>query len=227
MNPYTSSEKRKIKSDWKDALKFYSNYKSNILIKRNDPMVTGVYLHMGRIPECYTPVFFIHNLMYSFESIPLSGYGSMRNANQTEDAVTRKRHTEQFLMITSEFQKQYPIAFLDCVDFNMIDSYYNSYIEKPPTGNSYPLKEMTDHILLMFWYGVQESEINKKIKQYEHIQESWRESVHPESRKIWRENVLRLFDHQKLLRTIESEIAKFKIEKINTFPMKRLCEAGK
>ena len=224
MKPFTPSEKKRIKKDWNESLPIYSKYKLNCIIKRNDPMVTGVYLHMGGSAEYYTPVFFMHNLMLPNETISLGGYGPMRCKNLMDEFIRYKRHSEKFGDIISEFQNQYPIAFLDYVNFEVVDSYYRSFIEKPPRHVPYPLGEMTDHLLLMFWYGKQHSEIINKIERYGRIQEDWPEACLAEERRLWKENVLRLMDHQELSRTVEREIVKLKIEKINTFPMKRSDE---
>jgi len=229
MNIFTPSEKKKIKKDWNESMRFYSKYKLNCMIKRNDPILTGVYLHMGGSAERYTPAFFMHNLMIPDETISLGGYGPMRvqPQNPIEESINYKKHSEKFEDIISEFRNQYPIAFLDYVDYDVVNSYYESFINNPQINEPYPLYEMMGHILLMFWYGEQEEGIKNKIKEYEHIQGFWPEGAHAKARSSWKEDLLRLLDHQELSRTIESEITKFGIEKINIFPMKKLCEAGK
>lgn len=211
MKPMTTTEKKKITQDWKDALGNYEIYKPMHLIKRNGPVLSGVYLKPVYSGEHYVPVFHTHSLMSPFPAISLSSATTLLNRKGANESISFLRHTQKLQDIVSGFKEQSPYAFIDKLTCSMLGTIYDQDVD---TSEIYPANVMKDDVLLLKWCG-KESLVESKINKYRAIISQWPEGA---KRRFngedgWESDVRLQMDIERLKNTVSEELIKFKLIK--------------
>ncbi|ECI4153373.1 hypothetical protein HAY47_004578 [Salmonella enterica] len=215
MNKISRIEKKEITRDWGNLLKDYTLYKSSCFIKRNGPILTGIYLRPSDAGYRYTPQFHLHSLLKPSSFITLSPVFSLCNKKNVADAISYRRHCNEFEQIALEFKTQFSEAFIKRADCKIIDEIYNrskyQYV-------GYPYNEMTEHVILLYWCGY-ESLVEEKIKEYKNRIQQWPEAVilNINGESGWESNVRELMDINKMNNTINEELNKLKLTKLQDY----------
>lgn len=209
----TASEKKIITSAWKDVLNNYQNYKILHLIKRNGPILTGVYLQPVYAGEHYVPVFHTHSLMTVAPTIGLSSFIFLKGTKGGHESISVLRHTSEFAKLVSEFEKQVPLAFEKKLSYQTLDLYYQHFLA---TDTRYSIHVMTENILLLCWCHHDQATIDQRIKKYKSIIQQW-----PDAAKIrfhgeqgWEKSIHSLMSLDRLQETVQNELLKFKLDQI-------------
>ncbi|MBN3218389.1 hypothetical protein [Pectobacterium polaris] len=211
MKLLTTSEKKIILDDWKNALGVYEKYKTLYLIKRNGPVLCGVYLKSVSHYKYYVPEFHTHSLLSSFPAIVLETSSSLLNHNNVEDAISFLRHSTKLQNLVDKFREQCPIAFCGELSFSQLNKLYEDDIN---TSMIYPDLTMKNHVLLAFWFGYKEKSQQLTLR-YKEIIKSWPDEAKRRFNgdNAWEEDVRSQMDLDKLNNTVNEELAKFKLTK--------------
>ncbi|GKX60223.1 hypothetical protein [Leminorella grimontii] len=211
MNKLSSKEKKEITRDWSALLKCYTLYKPLCFLKKNGPILTGVYLKPIYAGCNYTPQFHLHSLLKPFPTITLSPVFSLLNKKGAADSISYKRHCNEFNQISLEFESQFSEALIEGIDCKTIDNIYNRSISD---DIGYPYHAMTEHILLLYWCGY-DSIVEENIIKYKNMIKSWPEAaiMKVNGEDGWEDNVRELMDMKKMNDTINEETTKLKLTK--------------
>jgi hypothetical protein len=220
MNKLTRTEKKEITKDWSGLLREYGLYQPLHFLKRNGPILTGVYLQPVSAGCKYRPQFHIHSLMKPFSDISLSPIFPLINKKNASISISYKRHCDEFDQIALEFKSQLPEAFIGRIDCKTIDKLYNRSISNDV---GYPYNDMRDHILLLYWCGY-DSLAEENIKKYKGMIKSWPEGVITKvnGEDGWEHDVRELMDMKTIDNTISAEIDKFNLTKFQDYGL--ICE---
>ncbi|KFF61493.1 hypothetical protein IV99_19630 [Pectobacterium brasiliense] len=212
MKTLTTSEKKIILDDWKNALEVYEKYKTLYLIKRNGPILCGVYLKPVSHYKYYVPEFHTYSLLSSFPAIVLETSSSLLNKKNVEDAISFLRHTTKLQDLVGKFREQCPVAFCGELSFSQLNKLYEDDIN---TSMIYPDLTMKNHVLLAFWFGYTEKS-QQLILRYKEIIKSWPDEAKRRFNgdNAWEEDVRSQMDLDKLHNTVNEELAKFKLTKL-------------
>ncbi|EOL8957526.1 hypothetical protein ACM911_001762 [Cronobacter dublinensis] len=215
MKKLTITEQKKITNDWKSHLNIYSSYKPLHLIKRNGPLLTGVYFKPMYGGEHYVPVFHTHSLMTPFPVISINCPKALQNSKNVTESISFSRHEKQLEKLVIDFKTQCPVAFEEELNFNMVMEFYDDYIHN---SIEFPLQAMTDSVLLSFWCNDGMS-CENKITKYSVIIDSWPENAQKRFGGVeqWEKDVRQLMNMDSLNATITSELAKFKLESLQDY----------
>ncbi|EKY3088661.1 hypothetical protein ACOZZ4_004480 [Cronobacter dublinensis] len=215
MKKLTITEQKKITNDWKSHLNIYSSYKPLHLIKRNGPLLTGVYFKPMYGGEHYVPVFHTHSLMTPFPVISINCPKALQNSKNVTESISFSRHEKQLEKLVIDFKTQCPVAFEEELYFNMVMEFYDDYIHN---SIEFPLQAMTDSVLLSFWCNDGMS-CENKITKYSVIIDSWPENAQKRFGGVeqWEKDVRQLMNMDSLNATITSELAKFKLESLQDY----------
>lgn len=110
MSKLTSTEKTSITRDWQQALPFYQKYKPLHLVKRNGPVLTGIYLSPIYGGEHYCPVFHVHSLLNPFPVVSVSAGTDMLTTKGVRESISPSRHAKDFQSLLANFLSQAPLA---------------------------------------------------------------------------------------------------------------------
>lgn len=215
MKVLTATEKKSILSDWENSLNVYDKYKSLYLIKRNGPVLCGVYLKPVYGGEHYVPVFHTHSMLSAFPVVTMCTPHVLLNKKGVDDSISFKRHNESFQDIIERFKGQCPVAFIGELSFGMLNDLYEYDVK---TSSIYPELTMRSHVLLAFWFGYSEKSL-QLISYYKEIIKSWPDDV---KRRFggddgWEKNVRSQMDMESLNNTVNKELAKFKMTKLKDY----------
>ncbi|MDR2690676.1 MAG: hypothetical protein LBB76_13105, partial [Azoarcus sp.] len=144
MKLLTATEKRAIARDWKNALQFYEVPKSMWLVKRNGPILTGVYLARSDGGTRYSPEFYIHPLWRKFPCVSLDCQKPLMLPNGVRDAFTYLGHQSKFDEIIERFRHQCPYAFVDQISSTILEDILNHNIA---TSEIWPVESFMDSVL--------------------------------------------------------------------------------
>ncbi|EOC1299425.1 hypothetical protein [Cronobacter dublinensis] len=215
MKKLTITEQKKITNDWKSHLNIYSSYKPLHLIKRNGPLLTGVYFKPMYGGEHYVPVFHTHSLMTPFPVISINCPKALQNSKNVTESISFSRHEKQLEKLVIDFKTQCPVAFEEELNFNIVMEFYEDYIHN---SIEFPLQAMTDSVLLSFWCN-DDMSCENKITKYSVIIDSWPETAQKRfgGAEQWAKDVRQLMNMDSLNATITSELAKFKLESLQDY----------
>ncbi|CAI3943119.1 unnamed protein product [Commensalibacter communis] len=209
----TASEKKIITSDWKSVLKNYQNYKTLHLIKRNGPILIGVYLQPVYAGEHYVPVFHTHSLMTVAPTIGLSSLICLKGKKGANESISVLRHASEFEKLVSAFKKQVPLAFVRELYCQALDQYYQHFIT---IDKGYSIHVMTENILLLFWCQYDRQAIEQRINKYKSIIQQWPDAakIRFSSEQGWEKSIHSLMSLDRLQETVQKELLKFKLDQI-------------
>ncbi|MCU1791219.1 hypothetical protein CUU54_20520 [Pectobacterium polaris] len=212
MKLLTTSEKKIILDDWKNALEVYEKYKTLYLIKKNGPVLCGVYLKPVYGGEHYVPIFHTHSMLSQFSALTICTPHSLLNKKMVADSISIKRHKESLQDLVDKFREQCPIAFCGELSFSQLNKLYEDDIN---TSMIYPDLTMKNHVLLAFWFGYKEMS-QQLILRYKEIIKSWPDEAKRRFNgdNAWEEDVRSQMDLDKLNNTANEELAKFKLTKL-------------
>ncbi len=215
MPKITPSQNKKIYDDWFNALSIYEKYKREHFLKRNGPLLTGVYFKPMYGGEHYVPVFHTHSLMTPFPVISLNCPKALQNSKNVTESISFSRHEKQLEKLVLDFKTQCPVAFEEELNFNIVMEFYEDYIHN---SIEFPLQAMTDSVLLSFWCNDGMS-CENKINKYSVIIDSWPENAQKRfgGAEQWAKDVRQLMNMDSLNATITSELAKFKLESLQDY----------
>ncbi|AOR63392.1 hypothetical protein [Pectobacterium wasabiae] len=215
MKALTTTEKKSIFNDWKNALGVYYKYKTLYLIKRNGPVLCGVYLKPVYGGEHYIPVFHTHSILSIFPAVTICTSHSLLNKKGVGESISFKRHKGNLQELIDNFREQCPIAFCGELSFSQFDKLYEDDVN---TSVIYPAHTMKEHVLLAFWFGYTEKS-QQLILRYKEIIKSW-----PNEAKrrfngddAWEQDVRSQMDINKLHNTVNDELVKFKLTKLKDY----------
>jgi hypothetical protein len=149
MKKLSASDKKRVIKDWASVLPSMSPLKSMQLVKRNGPVVSGLYL--DPTSSGFTVHYYVHALLTAFPIVTVGCDVALRDAHGMEENVSLKRHTEQFADIVDGFRQQCPQAFEDALSCSTLDRQMAFYIDNNPFN--YPFQDMLNHALLFAWCG--------------------------------------------------------------------------
>ncbi|AOR61154.1 hypothetical protein [Pectobacterium parmentieri] len=212
MKLLTTSEKKIILDDWKNALEVYEKYKTLYLIKRNGPVLCGVYLKPVYGGEHYVPIFHTHSMLSQFSAVTICTPHGLLNEKMAADSISIKRHKESLQDLVDKFREQCPIAFCGELSLSQLNKLYEDDIN---TSMIYPDLTMKNHVLLAFWFGYKEKS-QQLILRYKEIIKSWPDEAKRRFNgdNAWEEDVRSQMDLDKLNNTVNEELAKFKLTKL-------------
>ncbi|MFP1888897.1 hypothetical protein ACLED0_09975 [Lonsdalea quercina] len=212
MKALTTTEKKSVLDDWKNALNVYEKYKTLYLIKRNGPVLCGVYLKPVYSGEHYVPVFHTHSVLSIFPAVTMCTPYSLLNKKGVGDSISFKRHKENLQDLVDKFREQCPIAFCGELSFSQLNKLYEDDIN---TSLIYPAHTMKNHVLLAFWFGYTEKS-HQLLLRYKDIIKSWPDEAKRrfDGDNAWEEDVSSQMDIDKLHNTVNKELAKFKLNKL-------------
>jgi|GEM_PF-7114444 hypothetical protein len=209
MKKMTAAEKKAITQDWKVAIGAYEIYKPLHLLKRNGPLLTGIYLKPVYGGEHYVPVFHTHSLMTPFPVVSLAMPSPLLNDKGVDESISPLRHSTRFDELVERFRLQCPMAFLDTLSCATLDTLYQNAVA---SAHNFPIQAMTDNILLLAWCK-KEASVAERIESYKRILQGWPESVtqHVEGATGWERELKTLLDPQRLVESVTQELKKFKL----------------
>ena len=209
MKKMTAAEKKAITQDWKEVTGTYEIYKPLHLLKRNGPLLTGIYLKPVYGEEHYVPVFHTHSLMTSFPVVSLVAPTSLLNSKGVEESISPLRHSNKFEALVECFRSQCPTAFLDTIACTTLDSIYQTTVAG---RDNFPVQAMTDNILLLAWCE-KSAMAHERIEHYKSILQGWPEGV---TQRVggaagWEREVKTLMAPEHLEHSVAQELKKFKL----------------
>lgn len=212
MNTLTAAEKKRIQSDWEKYLTTYDKYKPLHLLKRNGPVLSGVYLKPVYGGAHYVPVFHTHSMLSVFPAVTLSTPHVLVNKKGVDDSISFQRHSENVQDIFARFKEQCPIALSEEISFGLLNDLYEHDIN---TSLIYPELTMRNHVLLVFWFGYAEKSL-LLLSHYKEMIKRW-----PDDAKrrfngddAWEKDVRSQLDMARLQNTVNDELVKFKLTHI-------------
>ncbi|MCT8354621.1 hypothetical protein [Photorhabdus kayaii] len=219
MKNMTVTEKKKITQDWKEALGVYEIYKPLHLIKRNGPILCGVYLQPIHSGERYVPIFHTHSLMSPFPAISLCSPTVLLN-EKARDSISFSRHKTKFQEIIAAFQAQCPSAFIETLSVKILNRIYKEHVN---IATDYPAYAMRDDVLVSTWC-CKNTASNELILKYKEIIKIWPDSAKQRfnGEDGWEMDVRSQMDIENLRSTVNKELEKFKLTTLKDCGL--LCE---
>jgi hypothetical protein len=211
MKTLTTTEKRAITKDWQAALHTYEVYKPMHLLRRNGPILMGVYLKKAYGGEHYAPEFHIHSLWDKSPAIFLNCSMALLNSKGAKDSISYLRHKSNFDDILCKFRQQCSFAFLDKLTFSALSEILSKGIS---TQYAWSVNALTDSVLSLA-YCKKLEEVDKKINLCKSILQTWPLEVasHIDGVDGWEAHV-RAMLKANIHQIIEEELVKFKLTKL-------------
>lgn len=209
MKKMTATEKKAITQDWKEAIGAYEIYKPLHLLKRNGPLLTGIYLQPVYGEEHYVPVFHTHSLMTPFPVVSLATPSPLLNGKGVDESISPLRHSTKFDELVERFGLQCPTAFLNTLTCSTLDTLYQDAVA---SAHNFPIQAMTDNVLLLAWCK-KEARVAERIAYYKLILQGWPEGVtqHVGGPTGWELEIKTLLEPQRLVESVTQELKKFKL----------------
>jgi hypothetical protein len=187
----------------------YEIYKPLHLLKRNGPLLTGIYLKPVYGEEHYVPVFHTHSLMTSFPVVSLVTPTPLLNSKGVEESISPLRHSNKFEELVERFRLQSPIAFFNTLPCTALDRIYQTAVTD---GDNFPVQAMTDNILLLAWCK-KDAMVVERIEYYKSVLQGWPEGA---TQRVggatgWEREIKMLMDTGGLEKSVTQELKKFKL----------------
>jgi hypothetical protein len=175
MKTLTTTEKRAIARDWKNALKIYDAPKTMWLLKRNGPVLTGINLSRSHGGMRYEPRFHIHTLWRRWDNLTLSCLiPLMAPERNVAEAFTYLGHQTHLDEAIKRFERQCPYAFMDRLSSSVLDVILDRDIA---SERSWPATySFIDSVLNAVYCGNLD-EAETRIKKYKKSLLSWSPDV--------------------------------------------------
>lgn len=149
MKSLSASEKKRVLKDWANVLPAMAPLKSMQLVKRNGPVLTGLYLNP--VSSGYNVQFYVHALLTAFPTVTVGCDIALLGRHDMAESISIKRHSEQFSDIVEKFRQQCPQAFEAALGSTLLGQQIGRYIDSHPFN--YPFQDMLNHALLFAWCG--------------------------------------------------------------------------
>src|SRR5687768_3130780 len=107
MQKFKKKDRERIMSDWRACLPAMKLYKSMSFMKRNGPLIVGLYLQEDRGSTSYQVIPYVHNLSRPTRAVTLTlGYPLRNKRNTYYESFTLKSHDREFPDGCKRLQKQ-------------------------------------------------------------------------------------------------------------------------
>ncbi|WP_099223409.1 hypothetical protein [Listeria costaricensis] len=215
MKKMTAAEKNKIMKDWLSNFSGYEKYKPLHLIKRNGPILTGIYLQPVMRGEMYCPIFHTHSLLVPSDGVlSLCCASSLLNKKGAREAISPLRHEAQLNEIIEAFVIQEPLSTKREIDFYNLNEFYLAFIRK----TKQPFMDAMYGMVLTAYYFNKLDLFEKNILFCKNIISSWPADVQASvGGDEWEHKIRTMADHEKLKKTFENELYSLGLEKMYDF----------
>lgn len=175
MDKFKKKDREKILSDWRSCVPAMRSDRSMSLMKRNGPMIVGLYLQEDRANTSYQIIPYVHNLTRPTSSVTLTLYYPLRNRRDTyHESLTLKSHEREFPGASKRLHGQTLFPLEESLSLMEITRAYETYISRG-LSMSMPTFLYEDIISLFAWFG-RLREAEKRITQYTAIMGDWDDS---------------------------------------------------
>jgi hypothetical protein len=176
MQKFRKADREKIMSDWRACVSSMRLFKSMMLMKRNGPILVGLWLKENRGNTYYTVNPFVHNLLTPTGFVSLKLMYPLKNKRNTyQDDFTLKSHDREFPDACKRLHKQTLFPLTEELTLGQIISAFDLSIERKLTLDSHDhLYE--DILRLLTWCG-QTVEATKRLPKYIQIMSEWDERL--------------------------------------------------
>lgn len=176
MEKIRKMHRERIMSDWRSCLPAMRQFKSMTLMKRNGPIVTGLYLQENRDNTWYKVIPYVHNLSRQKNVVTHTLDYALRNKrNDYLDFFTLKAHDREFSDACKRLHNQTLFPLTRDLSLTQIIAAYESFIDRN-LGVSAPTFLYEDIISLFAWYG-KLSEAKRRLGVYTKIMNDWEEWI--------------------------------------------------
>ncbi len=212
---FKKSNRERFMSDWRKCLPAMREYKSMVLMKRNGPILTGIYLQENRSNDKYIVIPHAHSLLHKSDSVSLNLYYPLKNIRNTyQDDFTIKSHGREFPDACKRLHAQTLFPLGEDLSLSQILRAYKIYIDRKISFIT--ISMYIDPVCYLTWCGkIDEAKrmAEKNIK----ILSDWedRSFIHEGGRQAFFDYLMGIPEHPEKLREIrEEQIKILKIEKL-------------
>lgn len=205
----TRKAKEQITSDWQRLFPHLGVWKPMSLLRRNGPLLVGIWLDRTRSNDRYVPLFHVHNLIRPCANIVLGlcqgvavdGRPGMRQEIRVVD------HPASFASAADRLAKQVPLVAQRDVTFSDVLSLYRRFLEArvDPALARFPLALYSDEILLSAWAG-DRTRAESCLRLASERMATWPE--HEVQLESWRSRMLELMPRETQEASVKAEIAR-------------------
>lgn len=174
MKKFKKADRERFMSDWLKCLPAMRVERSMSLMKRNGPILVGVYLRENRGNDNYAVVPHIHSLLRPTDFITLTlAYPLMNRKNTYQEAFTVDSHNKGFLDACESLRRQTLFPLGESLSIEEVIHAYDTAIERNLVLDS---REMLfeDILSLLSWCG-RIAEAEKRYADYVRTMSDWDE----------------------------------------------------
>lgn len=176
MQKFKKADREKFMSDWKSCVPAMRRERSMSLMKRNGPVLVGLYLKENRANTSYKVIPHVHSLIRPSDAVSLTLSYPLRNRRNTyHDDFTLKSHDREFPEACKRLHNQTLFPLTRDLSLAQIVGAYESFIDRN-LGVSAPTFLYEDIISFFAWCG-KLTEAKKRLGEYTKIMNDWEEWV--------------------------------------------------
>jgi hypothetical protein len=177
MKKLTSSDKKRITSDWIGQFNEFSVYKPMWLMRRGGLFVQGILLDKDSTNTNYLPTEHLYNLArVEVDTIKLSVPAELKSRKGVVSRIGIVRHEDEFETIVKDFVSQAPLPMFGALRYEQVMGTYNRFLKSGMAHTKYPYHEWYDMGCLMIWCN-QMKEAGKLAIMYEKEIMNWPDSL--------------------------------------------------
>jgi hypothetical protein len=208
-----ASEVRRIVNDWHRELPGFSVYKPRHLLRRIGPLLMGVLLERDSGGQSYQPVFHVHCLAVEAPVIFLTMFSELRTERtKAPESIQCRFHDQLYLNAVERFKRQTPLPLLGTLSVDQVVTAYEAEIRNPERRGTVEVCYV-EMMAVLVWCGQGE--------RAREVLERWRRSnrgifgwTKQDCSKEYAQCEEWMRDPAIIRRTVESEIKKFKLERV-------------
>lgn len=184
------------------------------LLKRNGPLLLGIYLERTRSNDVYLPLFHVHALMWPSSDMTLGLCQGLayKGMARLREEIPVKEHELRYEEAAERLATQVPELMATDTTLSRIIRLYWDFVEnnRDPAICRFPLALWADEILLWTWAG-ETARAQRCFDRALKRMTAWPpHEVLPE----WQETILKLMDKERLEAVIQEESKRHGVEHI-------------
>ncbi|VEJ57113.1 hypothetical protein [Pragia fontium] len=219
-NILSQKEKKIIFNDWRSNLKVYTPNKPMHLLKRNGPILTGIYFRIVYGKQHYSPEFHTHSLFCSFPVITSTSTVQLKNNKGAIESFSFFEHEKNFDSIIERFKGMSQIISEGEISCSQLIEIYEHAFHNP-CATPYQFQLLMDHVLVLWWCEKFEL-AEEKLEQYKPIIKKWELEGVNIKYNDWLSKIESLMNKNIMEKIIEEEVNKFKLIELKDYGL--ICD---
>lgn len=176
MQKFKKADRERFMSDWRKCLPAMRVYKSMMLMKRNGPILVGLWLKENRANTNYTVNPFVHNLVRPTGFVTLTLRYPLRTKRNTyQDDFTLKSHDREFPDACKRLHSQTIFPLGENLSLSEIINAYDTAMQRKLVIDS--LEFLYEDILCYLTWCGKRTEAEKRLTKYIRMMSEWEERI--------------------------------------------------